>query len=508
MKPIVIVGAGTGGLYLANQLVLKGKNVLLIEAGGGSISSFHSSEFKSIGHNNNGISIGRSKGIGGTSNLWGGQLAEFVEDDFKIGGCFSQPIWPIDWKEVNEYYDKVYATLGFGAYRPVSTRLHENSVGDKYYLERFYTRWLRVPNFKKLYLNSLVESSQFEIICNAVLDSLEFNNDVCCGLTYIENGVKKKITDIESLVLANGTLEIVRSLLISAKKDNVPFKNNKLIGAYFQDHLFLTIGKITNPTQELIDLFSNEVKGGEKLQPKLRLRSPENESGLQISGFFHFNSDFTEQFQLLKQFFKAVTGGTSIVKLKDLIKIPLLFIKVLPIIFPIIYKYLKSNKIYNPLNSEVFLVVQAQQISLIGSSIEISDDEVDIHNRPIVCLNWKIDGRELKTIENFIKSCNEFLGKNSLGSLVLEKNLRHSLENHDRRWLDDVTDIYHHSGGAIMGANFDDSVVDSNLRVWETSNLYIIGGAVFPTSSYANTGLTILALAHRLADHLDNKLIK
>jgi hypothetical protein len=232
MKPIVIVGAGTAGLYLANQLVLKGKNVLLLEAGNMSISSFHGSEYKSVGHKNNGITIGRSKGIGGTSNLWGGQLAEFTEDEFKGSNSFNQPIWPFEWEELNEYYDLVYAALGLGVKRPNKSRLYESCEGENNYLEKFYSRWLRVPSFKKLYYDVLKESSQFKVICNAVLDSLEFNNDVCCSLTYIENGVKKKITDFESLVLANGTLEIVRSLLISAKKDNVPFKNNKLIGSY------------------------------------------------------------------------------------------------------------------------------------------------------------------------------------------------------------------------------------------------------------------------------------
>jgi choline dehydrogenase-like flavoprotein len=45
-------------------------------------------------------------------------------------------------------------------------------------------------------------------------------------------------------------------------------------------------------------------------------------------------------------------------------------------------------------------------------------------------------------------------------------------------------------------------VVDPDCRVHGTTNLYIAGPSVFPTSGYANPVLTIMALAIRLADHL------
>jgi choline dehydrogenase-like flavoprotein len=40
------------------------------------------------------------------------------------------------------------------------------------------------------------------------------------------------------------------------------------------------------------------------------------------------------------------------------------------------------------------------------------------------------------------------------------------------------------------------------LRIHETENLYVISSAVFVTSGGGNPTLTIVALAHRLADHL------
>lgn len=45
-------------------------------------------------------------------------------------------------------------------------------------------------------------------------------------------------------------------------------------------------------------------------------------------------------------------------------------------------------------------------------------------------------------------------------------------------------------------------VVDRDGRVHGYANLYVAGSSVFPTGSWSNPTLTILALAHRLGDHL------
>jgi choline dehydrogenase-like flavoprotein len=50
-----------------------------------------------------------------------------------------------------------------------------------------------------------------------------------------------------------------------------------------------------------------------------------------------------------------------------------------------------------------------------------------------------------------------------------------------------------------MSASPQQGVVDPECRVWGTSNLYVAGAAIFPSSSHANTTFTALALAARLA---------
>jgi choline dehydrogenase-like flavoprotein len=60
----------------------------------------------------------------------------------------------------------------------------------------------------------------------------------------------------------------------------------------------------------------------------------------------------------------------------------------------------------------------------------------------------------------------------------------------------------HLIGGARMGASPEDSVVDSEHRVWGVENLLIADGSVCPTQGSANPALTIMALASRLAERL------
>jgi len=60
----------------------------------------------------------------------------------------------------------------------------------------------------------------------------------------------------------------------------------------------------------------------------------------------------------------------------------------------------------------------------------------------------------------------------------------------------------HLIGGARMGTSPENSVVDSEHRVWGVENLLIADGSVCPTQGSANPALTIMALASRLAERL------
>ena len=60
----------------------------------------------------------------------------------------------------------------------------------------------------------------------------------------------------------------------------------------------------------------------------------------------------------------------------------------------------------------------------------------------------------------------------------------------------------HLVGAARMGTDPSTSVVDGFGRTHDIPNLFVCDGSIFPTQGSANPGLTIMALAARIADHL------
>jgi len=60
----------------------------------------------------------------------------------------------------------------------------------------------------------------------------------------------------------------------------------------------------------------------------------------------------------------------------------------------------------------------------------------------------------------------------------------------------------HVMGGAIMGRNPSDSVVDADCRAHDHENLYIAGGATMPTASCINSTLSMVAVALLMTDRL------
>jgi choline dehydrogenase-like flavoprotein len=53
-----------------------------------------------------------------------------------------------------------------------------------------------------------------------------------------------------------------------------------------------------------------------------------------------------------------------------------------------------------------------------------------------------------------------------------------------------------------MARRPEDGVVDEQLRLFGTENVYVASTSVFPTGGTANPTLMLIALTLRLADHL------
>jgi choline dehydrogenase-like flavoprotein len=66
-------------------------------------------------------------------------------------------------------------------------------------------------------------------------------------------------------------------------------------------------------------------------------------------------------------------------------------------------------------------------------------------------------------------------------------------------------DGLHQCGTTRMADTPENGVVDANLKLWGTDNVYVCSSSVFPTSGQANPTFLLGVFAVRLAAHLANQ---
>ena len=112
-------------------------------------------------------------------------------------------------------------------------------------------------------------------------------------------------------------------------------------------------------------------------------------------------------------------------------------------------------------------------------------------------LDWRSSALELATICRYVETLRDAFAESQLGRVVLSSFLYD-----DEELTQTFQDSFHHMGGKRMSESPTEGVVDQNLRVFGTSNLYICSSSVFPTFGFSNPTHTVLALSFRLAEHL------
>lgn len=124
------------------------------------------------------------------------------------------------------------------------------------------------------------------------------------------------------------------------------------------------------------------------------------------------------------------------------------------------------------------------------SRVSLSEDRDALGLRKI-CLNWQLTDLDWKTYDKISDLIGD--GFESLNAAYRVPRLPPAL-------------LYsnHHLGTTRMSLDSTTGAVDPDCRVHDMQNLYIIGGSVFPTVSWANPTFTLIALTLRLAQHLQN----
>lgn len=469
----VIIGAGTIGLFLFNELKRLKKTVILIERGSKKASIKKTRDILSKGKHHKGTFLKRAFGMGGNSTLWGGQLVEFLDQDL------AKERYDLGFKknELRQLYSQLYKIFNI---KKVSSEqyLKQNSIKfNGRDVKYFFSNWLREPNFAKYYENILQKNSD-DIFLNTEIRQLNLSNRNIKSIEIIKKNKKISI-NTKNCVVTMGTIETIKFFLNNKK---LIIKKN-LIGKYFQDHLGIYVGKVdVIDKKKFSRFFENGLMNKSKYQPKLFYQEIKKNFSLGASGEFKFYSKNDTYIYKLKNHIKKFMRYK---KIQDLSSIILLSIKLNKKIFSLIYAYFFNKKIKSFYDKGIKFYIQSEQIPLKRSNLKFDSSKKKF------ILDWKIDGKELKFLKNFATKANHALEKEKIAKI----NISQFINYNTKKFKSNLRDTNHPAGGLVLSFNNNKGLVNKNFCVNGTKNLYVIGNCLYKKSSFANITFTTLALA-------------
>lgn len=449
---ITIIGAGAVGLYLANLLLHK-KNILVLESGPRNhfIENDFRDKFKVKGIYKNGK---RARGIGGTTNLWGGQMLPFMRSDFSQNNG-----WPLSWEEIKPHYESVSNKFLYESAEYESRDFIKKRSGFKIIdiqNPNFFihvSKWLKDPKFKNIFFSKLKNIIKLETNCT-VKNIEKYENK------YIINYTKnKKNISIKSkkIILAAGTLETLKILFNSKTKNNLPISDK--LGEGFMDHIEIKLCEIFPKNRvQFLRLFNTRI-----LKNKIRysIRLSAKEFFIKAQPFLNISAGF------------VIKTPTNIFK------------KIINNIFAFLSSYI-SGSIIKPFGIIELTIYLEQK--------PIQNRKITIDKKGRLNIQYKPYMEETLSAINF--------GEVILNSLYEKKLIKKSEIPKKNKVYDLMEDMNHPMGGAPMHNQSDKSVVNKNLELIKCPNIFLCSAAVFPSGSHSNPTMTVLALADRLAKHL------
>ena len=145
----------------------------------------------------------------------------------------------------------------------------------------------------------------------------------------------------------------------------------------------------------------------------------------------------------------------------------------------------------------ITLRIDCEQASDAANRITLAE-ECDAIGMPRAVIAWRISEHERRTVGIFAKVVDTYLNQLGFGAISWNPGLSHL----DDSWLKFTHDTFHPMGGTRMGVDSSTSVVDSNLKVHGTANLFVASCSAFPAGGSSNPTFTLMALTLRLGAHL------
>lgn len=504
---VCVVGGGAVGLAVAVQLSRMGKRVILLEGGGVGLEERSQALHRVItaGHPSKRTEhFGRYRVLGGTTTFWGGQVVPLDQIVFENRAWVTDAKWPFTNEELDPYHLKAYELIGLK-----NVELDDRKIWRKIGVDPdlgpdlgvLLSRWVPRRNFARVFKKEINISENLQVFVHANVTgfSLDEKRGRISGVKARSFNGKQITVNAKSVVLACGTIEIARLLLQpSSEGAPYPWQDNPWIGKSFIDHIDSLAGTVKILDKSAFHkMFDSIVTDTFRYFPRIRLNADaqRRKKTIDIAAHFKFDSITFQHLVNIRMFLWSIIDGNIP---NNFLKLPIHVMAVMKIAFPIAYRYLMDHRLYKPAGGTVYLHITSEQIPNPASCVRLVDEKDELGMRRVE-VDWKFDGREIRTFAIFSRLIRDTLRERGIAEITLDPDL----ENESQAYFEKVFDGNHHMSTTRIGNTPDEGVVDSDLRVHGTENLYVAGAAVYPASGFANSTLTAVALGLRLCDHLE-----
>jgi GMC oxidoreductase/NAD(P)-binding Rossmann-like domain len=517
---VCIVGAGAAGITLARELQQQHLKIVLIESGAmqptAAIDRLNQGEV--INESVHGsLQLNRCRQLGGTTALWGGRCVPFDESDFEVRSHVPYSGWCLSKTDLVPYYQRAHTHCEIGSYSqtpidllPEARRRHamipgleaEGLSSDQLYL------FSPPTHFGQRYLGELHQS--YEIFL--------FLHTNCLSLIPTPEGSAIETLQVASLqhnkfsirakqfVLAAGGLEVTRLLLLSNQvHPNGIGNQHDLVGRFYMSHINHRIEVQFAPnlpivwdyeqTREAIYCQRAIALSAEKQQQHRLLNHRMFVERPDIGNPNHKNGTLSATY-LVRGFLKKQIRYSHLPAHSRNILLDL------PNVMPFSYKLLskrvfsdrKLPSVISENRANIYtLRLDSEQVPNPNSRVMLSQQK-DSFGLNQLKVDWRFTDQDVQSIEQSIQLIGEAFIRCGIGQINAMPTVSPAPQGG------------HYLGTTRMSSSPTSGVVDQHCQVHGVSNLFIASSSVFPTASYANPTLTIVALAIRLADRLKQTL--
>ena len=530
---ICIIGAGAAGITLATELDGRGFKVLLLEAGGlkldvaasddsyrGTANSPHPnpSEFRRVV-------------FGGTTIAWGGRCVPFDPIDFEKRDYVPDSGWPISYDDVARFYPRAMSYCDAGEFdfstgslqskTPVQTLpgLNKNSEVMTDRIERY-----SLPtDFGKRYRAKIAASSNVTALLHARCVQLQRNSGEqrIESLTIVDRSGHRHTVRSQVFVLAIGGIETVRLMMLSDTEGSGLGNHSDLLGRFYGCHFENTLGRLVAPRGKVpfdfektrdgvycrrkLQISADTQRRHQLLNSAFRLHFPSYSDAAHgsavLSTIFLAKSTLIPEYRaILQHGLESGVQSPASAHLRNIVfGAPSLVRFAYQWLFQ---RQLATRKLPYTLvknrDGSYPLEFNSEQTPLALSRVTLTD-ELDRDGLKRVNVDWRLSEDDVQAAQRAFLLLRDVVARDSSCRLELdEADLLPALRR-------SVPLGGHHMGTARMGTSPREGVVDGNCAVFELPNLFIASSAVFRTNSHANPTLTIVAMALRLADHLNSR---